>query len=67
MDTLRARVRTRLVPALLASTTITLLVAGLLTYTQPVDADPGRLAVDPSSASTHHDPAARVGDARRLA
>ena len=50
MDTLRARVRTRLVPALLASTAITLLVAGLLTYTQPVDADPGRLAVDPSSA-----------------
>ena len=44
METVRARVRTRLVPALLASTAITLIVAGLLTYTQPVAADPGRLA-----------------------
>ena len=48
MDTLRARVRTRLVPALLASTAITLLVAGLLTYTQPVAADPAGSPPDAS-------------------
>jgi hypothetical protein len=44
MSPIRERLRSRLVPALLASTAITLVVAGLLTYTQPVDADPGRLA-----------------------
>ena len=50
METLRIRVRTRLVPALLASTAITLIVAGLLTYTQPVDADPGGIGAGGSSA-----------------
>lgn len=42
MPPIQERLRSRLVPALLASTAITLIVAGLLTYTQPVDADPGR-------------------------
>ena len=50
METLRARVRTRLVPAVLASTAITLIVAGLLTYTQPVAADPGGTAAGGSPA-----------------
>jgi hypothetical protein len=50
METLRARVRTRLVPAVLASTAVTLIVAGLLTYTQPVAADPGDIVAGGSSA-----------------
>ena len=49
METLRARLRTRLGPALLASTAITLIVAGLLTYIQPVAADPGRIGARGSS------------------
>ena len=40
METVRARLRTRLAPALLVSTAITLIVAGLLTYVQPVSGDP---------------------------
>ena len=48
METVRARLRSRLLPALVASTAITLIVAGLLTYTQPVTADPGRVAARPS-------------------
>ena len=64
METLRARVRTRLVPALLASTAITLIVAGLLTYTQPVTADPGRIGAGGVVGTADHLPAARLGDAR---
>lgn len=50
METVRARLRTRLVPALLASTAITLIVAGLLTYTRPVTADPRGAVAGESSA-----------------
>jgi hypothetical protein len=44
METVRARLRSRLVPALLASTAITLIVAGLLTYVQPIAGEGGVLA-----------------------
>lgn len=50
METVRARLRTRLVPALLASTAITLIVAGLLTYTQPPAAGPRGAVAGDSSA-----------------
>ncbi len=47
MADLSERIRTRLLPALLTALGVTLLAAGLLTYTTPVTADPG-----PSAAPT---------------
>lgn len=41
MDGLPDRIRTRLLPALLTAAGVTMLAAGLLTYTTPVDAGPG--------------------------
>jgi hypothetical protein len=51
METVRARLRSRLVPALLASTAITLIVAGLLTYIQPITADLGAIARNGSASA----------------
>ena len=44
MSDLGDRVRTRLLPALLTAAGVTLLAAGLLTYTTPVDAEPAPTA-----------------------
>jgi hypothetical protein len=58
MDTLLDRVRTRLVPALLTATGVTLIAAGLLTYTGPVAAgpqpseSPTAIAIEPTPAPT---------------
>ena len=41
MRTVFDRLQRRLVPALLAALGVSLMAAGLLTYTAPVDADPG--------------------------
>jgi hypothetical protein len=48
MDELRARIRSRFVPAVLAALGVTLLAAGLLSYTVPVDAGP---AASPSQTA----------------
>jgi hypothetical protein len=46
------RIRTRLLPALLTALGITMLAAGLLTYTTPVAAEPdGSAAVDPTATA----------------
>jgi hypothetical protein len=50
MDEQRDRLRNRLLPALLAALGVTLLVAGLLNYTVPVDAGPAASAA-PSAAA----------------
>jgi hypothetical protein len=47
VDDLAPRIRTRLVPAILAALGVTLLTAGLLTYTMPVEAGP-----EPSQSPT---------------
>lgn len=50
MSDLRERIRTRFLPALLTATGVTLLAAGLLTYTTPVAAtDPGLASPAPSA------------------
>ena len=51
MSDLRDRIRTRFLPALLTATGVTLLAAGLLTYTTPVTAtDPGPSSPRPTSS-----------------
>jgi hypothetical protein len=55
MTDLGDRIRTRLLPALLTATGVTLLAAGLLTYTTPVAAEPARTpepTASPTSAPT---------------
>ena len=47
MDSLGLRIRTRLIPAILAALGVALLTAGLLTYSNPVEAGP-----EPSQAPT---------------
>lgn len=54
------RLRHRLLPALLTASGITLLAAGLLSYTTPVEAGPTASASAPSSAAPSATPTARI-------
>lgn len=51
MDGFIDRLRTRLLPALVTATGVTMLAAGLLTYTTPVDAGPGVTLAPTSSGA----------------
>lgn len=46
------RIRTRFLPALLTASGVTLLAAGLLSYTQPVTAEPAQTLPPPSASPT---------------
>lgn len=56
MNALRDRIRSRFVPAVLAALGVTLLAAGLLSYTVPVDAGPAAASAAPSAGTTAKTP-----------